>query len=401
MTEPSYYDKVVFNLSILSNQASGNPGMTDQELEALIAANLTGPLADYAIVWGPHIVHDPLNGKAINTMYVAQEKNTGNYFVLIAGTNPYSLFDWLWEDGFVSYQIPWVYAPLSGGKIAVGTTTGLVILQNMQPDSGVPGSGTTLWDFLKGLTGSPIHVTVSGHSLGGALSATVALWLQDTQLFWDPDSNATVNTMPTAGPTAGNGQFAAHSNAQLPNAALPSNSPASFRYANSIDLVPHAWNEATLEAAKTLYAPQIPENALVDKAIDLAQYLARNGDYTQLTPADPPFVGTVDESIINPADPTFVNYLMQAAHQHVNAYDDYFSLGLDTAIPRPEKLLISPKLQTLLQDSNLELGDAFEVSETSLSQTLEALALGGKQSADDASRTDALIAELKKFGGGS
>jgi hypothetical protein len=79
------------------------------------------------------------------------------------------------------------------------------------------GAGLDLLTLLRletGASGEPLDVTVTGHSKGGALAATVALWLQcalesaDADERWDPTRRARVSCHTFAGPTPGNGAFA-------------------------------------------------------------------------------------------------------------------------------------------------------------------------------------------------
>ncbi len=399
MNPPSEHDKVIFQLTMLSNLAAAYPKISDKDLRQKITDCLKGPLASWEVCWGPHVVQAPIKG-TLNTMYVAKEQKQDNYVVAIAGTSPYSLFDWFWEDFWVNLQVPWVYAPFADAKIAFGTASGLVILQSMKPEKGAVASGTRLWDFLKSLTDSPINVTVAGHSLGGALAPTLALWLRDTQgipFLWDPHEHATVMTMPFAGATAGDGKFAAHSNEKLPHGTLPSATAASFRYANSLDVVPHAWNLDTLNALKTVYVPYIPENEIVDKLVELATKAAADGDYTQLTPDNPPWKGTVNQSKIKPGGgplEPFFNFLQQILYQHVQAYLAYF--GVDTELlPAPAKTPVPAVVKQLVEKAGGTLPSDLTVSPEPASLYLDAFVTdpGG----DEQSRVDALVAEMKKF----
>src|SRR5208282_805605 len=89
----------------------------------------------------------------------------------------------------------------------------------------------------------PVDIFVTGHSKGGALSSTLALWLADTQgkgsvpkdEQWDIDGKATVYCYSFAGPSAGNAKFADHSNQKI--------GARCWRIANRQDLVPHAWSD--------------------------------------------------------------------------------------------------------------------------------------------------------------
>jgi hypothetical protein len=83
-------------------------------LQAISTAlkNAAGTIGAWNVVWGPSVVQQPV-GKAyaMNTMYVAQNAATSSqYAIAIAGTNPRSILDWIVEDGFVHWQVPWIYA---------------------------------------------------------------------------------------------------------------------------------------------------------------------------------------------------------------------------------------------------------------------------------------------------
>jgi hypothetical protein len=285
------------------------------------------------VVWGPAVVQQPV-GKdyAMNTMYVAQSaSDVSQYVIGVAGTNPYSMLDWIIEDGFVAWQVPWVYALLHApsAKIALGTATGLAILQNMKPAAGVPGAGQTLRQFLSTITHNKVNIAVAGHSLGGALAPTVALWLADTQGFlshWDPKKNATISSLPTAGPTAGNGAFAAWTREKLGSAVTP--------FYNSIDVVPHAWLESMLAQIPSLYAPSIPAFASLKLLVDAAELLAKNGGYTTLSGLTA-LPGTVNTAIINPDQDNLKNFLAQLGYQHITAYNSWFNFNPAWYPPEP------------------------------------------------------------------
>jgi len=304
-------------------------------LQAITTAlkNAAPTIGSWNVVWGPAVVQQPIGGDyAMNTMYVAQNVVTpSQYAIGIAGTNPKSILDWIIEDGFVAWQVPWVYALLEapGAKIALGTAIGLAILQNMKPSSKVPGGGSTLVDFLATVTQSPVQIAIVGHSLGGALAPTAALWLADTQGFlshWDRHKNATLSALPTAGPTAGNSAFATYSGKKLGARLTP--------YYNTLDVVPHAWNAAMLEEIPSLYAPHIPALSVITNLVQLAIQMSANGDYTTL-PGLTPLTGKYkDQGGVGDLD----KFLREVAYQHTTAYDGWFNFNqgwLPAALPAP------------------------------------------------------------------
>lgn len=99
-----------------------------------------------------------------------------------------------------------------------------------------------------------IDIYVTGHSKGGALSPSIALWLADTQGTnnireeerWDPACKATVFAYSFAGPTAGNTQFVRHSDSVIGQRC--------FRVVNRLDIVPHAWATEDLRQIPDLYS---------------------------------------------------------------------------------------------------------------------------------------------------
>lgn len=314
--------QTVFFLQFLSNLALTQKG-TAAQLEQFLAEHIDAHIAaqqsdigTWTRVWGPAVFQVPASSVADNVMYVACDGATPpQYVVGIAGTNFNSIFDILIEDFFVGTQVPWRYgrAP-SGAAISAGAFTGLTALQVLTPAAGYPGAGQHLNDFLASVATQPIQVIAAGHSLGGALAPLVALWLLDTQASWDPQSNATISSQPTAGPTAGNAAFAQYYDGRL--------GPVTTRFHNSIDIVPHAWNDTDLSELPALYQPDIAPDIVVDAFVAAARAAASGGAYTQID-TDSELDGTVNTSIINPQSWGFENYLAQAAYQHI---DEYFTL---------------------------------------------------------------------------
>jgi hypothetical protein len=339
MSTPTNQQNIAFALSLYSNLVSGTnpPPNPDVALYERINAKLTEyqkQLGKWEIVWGPIAVTYDTFYFPINAMYLAQSGDDPSQYVLaVAGTNPVSLFDWLIEDALVSYQLPWPFDLSGDSKFALGTAIGLTIILDNAPSSTLPGAGKTIREFLAGLSNKKINLLVNGHSLGGALSPTLALWLKNTQILWDTLFQAKISSLPTAGPTPGNSAFAAYLTEKVPVT----------RTWNTLDIVPHAWEESLLAELPTLYAPTIPDDDAITFLVGIAEDLAKNGDYTQSEP-DSTFSLGLDGQLVNPKNPDVLNYLIQAGYQHTTAYSTHFDVpgaGTDRAIT---ELQPSPRL---------------------------------------------------------
>jgi len=322
MTPPSTDQRIIFALMSFAGLISGaDPG---HDPEKLLYKRILHKLKQYEsqlgkwnIVWGPCVVAPSTFYYPINAMYVAQsESDPSNYVVAVAGTNPYSIFDWMIEDALVETQLPWLFDETAGASISLGTGIGLSILLNMIPTVDRPGSGKTLRQFLFDLEDKNILLTTAGHGLAGALAPALGLWLTDIQRLWDPFKRAKLASLPTAGPTAGNDIFAEYSDCKLPTS----------RWWNSLDVVPHAWNSALLSKIPALYQPVLQSDPTVDVLVHWAEDASSKGDYTQIQSESPAFQGEINHGIIDQRKSPTDNFLDQVAYQHTVAYSTYFAL---------------------------------------------------------------------------
>jgi len=119
------------------------------------------------------------------------------------------------------------------------------------------GSGLDLLTFLKreaDASADPLEVVVTGHSKGGALAPTVALWLKDSlhsedpAEHWDARRRARVVSYAFAGPTPGNAAFAGRIDRTL--------GQDHHHFRNMHDVVTHAWQVSDLQKIPTLYGPR-------------------------------------------------------------------------------------------------------------------------------------------------
>jgi hypothetical protein len=284
-------------------------------------------------------------------MYVASNADKTQYVVAIAATNSHSKYDWDDEDFDVETTVAWaeafptlppygvpVFTPALRPSISSATQLGVNNLLGMIDT--IQHTNQTLSQFLAALpttTTGGAQLTFAGHSLAGALSPTLALAL------FNPDGGAlalgdwaAVAVYPTAGATPGNSDFATFFSKVLPPVAAAKSSP---RYQtwnqdtwNTIDIVPHAWEIATLDQIATLYPTTwIITPIKLTAAIAFAKHRSNegagtmNGPYTKL--ANNALVGTFEGDPI--ADLT--GFETEALYQHTRAYE--LLLGIQSVMP--------------------------------------------------------------------
>lgn len=189
---------------------------------------------------------------------------------------------------------------------------------DLRPSSVAPAADETALDLLSFLadearaTGAPIDVTVTGHSKGGALASTVALWLkdaldsQDLPARWDGARGARVSAYAFAAPTPGNAAFADRIDRVLAD--------DHHHLRNRNDIVTHAWQVDELERIPGLYAPR---RMALEPLIPLIASNVRALDYRQARAGVTTFAGTLDPGR---------GVAMEFIHQHLDAYLD--ELGL-------------------------------------------------------------------------
>lgn len=312
---------------MLANLPSGRLGTRrklESETEALLNKIFEDPriiklIGKWQLVWGPKVYKKSklLVGVADNAMYVAQNvSDTSQFVVAISGTNPISVEGWMIEDFKISPPTTWPYSE-SAGNITNGTNIGMnVLLKTLKDDD------KTLFKYLADQVSNQedsLSVTVTGHSLGGALSPVTALALFDSQGVplnepngWDPLSKSKISVLPSAGPTPGDEVWRDYYESKL--------GENTDRIWNAIDIVPHAWDASMLEKIPCLYTPTISASksiqTLVNDTIKSSQKFESEGGspLVQICSSVPGLPGKV-----NPKEETF---LKQVAYQHVNEYNE-------------------------------------------------------------------------------
>ncbi len=357
------YQTLVADITGLINKIS-----TDSAVTALIGT-------DWQPIWGPYVYSknpNAANVVADNTMMMVYSPSQSTIVIAIAGTNPDSIFDWASEDFAVNTMVAWtsvvgtINVP-ADAYISTGTQTGLQILLGMPANTGAssdPDLIKALSNFL-GLASTPAGLTlaVTGHSLGGALSPTMAAYLNDILQNgnnWNSTKKVTgkIQAWPTAGPTPGEQNFASHLETALDNTSQ----------FNVVDAIPHAWAKLDMLLIPFLYAGtgQIPNSLVVDGFVAYLEKQAYDAPYPYVQATRTGLPGAYSAAVDTAAQTaftklvitypelanyeTFFRYLYQVAYQHTSAYppDNMLNVAAYSAASKADRDAMFPS-QTMDQ----------------------------------------------------
>lgn len=313
---------------------------------------IAAPNAIWSVVWGPAVYTVPGAMYQDNLMYVAQNQSDVSQFAIaIRGTNSVAELDWLLEDFDVLQQMNWPPGAAQpnpvGAMISESTSIDLQLLLAMQ--GATSGGSVSLLSFLKSQSTNPINVCVTGHSLGGCLAGTLALYLKENQTVWDQSGKSNKSCITFAGPTAGNTAFAVHSDSMFSGGPYPPNWDnalgSTFDAVRcDYDVAPQAWIAANLSqgsgssATSPLFQTYgsnldfatglgigsgLAWNYIVENFLPpIAAFLIKP-DYQQPVNTSTQLPGTFNAAFA-PASDGLTDYLkafvQQAAWQHGNSY---------------------------------------------------------------------------------
>lgn len=268
------------------------------DIRKKFSKKLSTNLSALELAWGPAELKR-FDGESYSLMYIAQNSSTHEYYVVIAGTNAYSITGWLESLEFNPAQ---PFGSLNGSPnapsdalISLGTFKGTNDLLTLID----PKTKQTAVAFLKGLDLATSYIYVTGHSLGGTLTPVMFAYLNSVLMDGDAASNMALWSF--AGLTPGGSGFNEFFAGLSSNAAL---------FQNILDVAPYLWfDQSTVENIYANHNIQMTktEQVLIDTLFNLA------GDsgiiYAQPLPGTK-LTGTFNNS------PNYNSWEKQASQQH-------------------------------------------------------------------------------------
>jgi hypothetical protein len=264
-TGMSSYDvyQRVFRLSLASN-IGGNVKGTQTALQKgmqLALPNMIKLIGPWNVVWGPVVWKSEPNDATTGpdeTWYIAKNSEVrfedGNvyetYVIAVAGTATKYTMDRNFLVNSVVDFAAWVAGGVrnrpspvrrvdsSGVYVAYGTAADVHTLLSYPAPEGAASAGSTLYDFMAGLSSSPSsRIVFTGHSRGGVLSPTLALALLQAGIL--PTQG--VLAYPTAAASPGNANFAQLFASRFPKTAGSGYQVWNTHIFNTLDIVSQAW----------------------------------------------------------------------------------------------------------------------------------------------------------------
>jgi hypothetical protein len=115
---------------------------------------------DWELVWGPAAYQAPFTLFDENVMYVVRSTQEPTRFaVAVRGTNPVSVFDWLFGDLWAGILTPWPFGEPKGqgASVSLSTALGMNVLCHLR-SPGVDASTTSdVWRILDERLGDPVR----------------------------------------------------------------------------------------------------------------------------------------------------------------------------------------------------------------------------------------------------
>ncbi|CAQ85006.1 MULTISPECIES: lipase family protein [Photorhabdus] len=304
------------------------PGIVSENIQKSLESS-KATANKFSIVWGPAVFRvdsidrkkSIIDKKDDHVLFIVQNRHDpSDYRVVIRGS--WSDINWLNEDVIVCKTKDWILWDSNSpkeAKIAYGTNMALDYIINQMKSNNPPGYGESLTDAIDKIAQKEgiQNITITGHSLGGVLSATIGLYLKRRYLD-KGNNNIRINVCAFAGPTAGNETFASYSESIFNEISVAGYKSHFLRIHNSIDVVPLAWHIKGLEEIKAIYPVlTVTVNGLIISVLDK--------NYTQIFPDFP-----IHSQIPILPIASFDDLLVNIGNQHTKAYTKEYGMSFIT-----------------------------------------------------------------------
>ncbi len=297
------------DLAALTYSAETNTANREVEIRARLAeipAKANGP---WTMVWGPGEVEGIV-------AYIALCKDRTTYAMVLGGSAHQIkahefIYDWLLNREMFR-QVPWRFPSGNAVKVSAGMHEALAYVCMLTDRT----TQTGVLDYFRAVVAGngSLHLLVTGHGLGGALSQLVAQWLR--YQFVDLDEQPDINILPLTfgAPTIGNQQFA-----MLFERTFPTN----YALVNTLDIVPMAW--WNLDRIQRMY-PR-PSQSIAEFGVSIAGLLALYKD--SLAAAYKPVIAPPPEMFSGwmPSQPNKFEHTMFENHA-IATYKEHITLAM-------------------------------------------------------------------------
>lgn len=214
--------------------------------------------------------------------------------------NPLGFFIQIGQDLRVIDQLPLPWDTSSSAAISRGTVDAWHDVTNMTSKGKL--FGKTLPDYLSTVIGTAPQVVLCGHSLGGAATTALSVWLDAR--YGGSLGSTVVQPVTFAAPAIGNQAFISAYQTTYSN---------NLGFVNSLDVIPNAW--ASLSNIPGLYAPNLTIPGLVQDALNHIQKHLSENQVTYVQQSQN--ITTLNGTFINESGPNDLAWAKEVLAQHV------------------------------------------------------------------------------------
>ena len=141
-------DKTMLALAALTYRGFGlqSEAGVDRVLRPWLPMLEAEGLGKWELVWGPATFRTPTSLFDDAMMYMARQARPAGqparYAIAIRGTNPVSMFDWVFGDFWVRLPVDWTPAGNAPAQISASTALGMAIIQHLAAEVPPSAAGT-------------------------------------------------------------------------------------------------------------------------------------------------------------------------------------------------------------------------------------------------------------------